>query len=171
MGQPLRSQMLTEAHAQTTKKHRSMIKYYRGRMCTDAYRSTCTEVSTESMGVYGITCQYIYNKDTSVHRVTSMDDSAIKMTVQGKTNTYGEYGRDKPKHYIGMDVVGKVQKVVSYVDSVHQGSWVLIELYLSSHMGLKVLGRIYKSSMLDLCKIITIKLYKDILGVICVNFM
>ena len=68
-----------------------------GIMCTDTCGITRTDVSTESTGVHGSMCLYIYTEGTGMHRVTSTEDSTINTVVQGRMNAYDKYGRCEPK--------------------------------------------------------------------------
>ena len=89
-----------------------------GSMSKDACRSMCmrdcgsaqTDISNESMGVYRSTCPYISTKSTSVHRVTSTENSAVKTVVHGRKNAYNKYGKYKTIWDIGTDIAGKVRK-------------------------------------------------------------
>ena len=117
--------MITDGRGSTwTDKHTHvfMSKDGHGSTCMYARGSTCTEVSTESMGVHGSTRPSIPTKYTGVHRVMCTNDSMIKAVVRGRTNAYGKYGRYKPKWYIGTDVLGKVQKGIIYADALQKGS-------------------------------------------------
>ena len=67
-------------------------------------------------------CPYTYTKVTGVHGVTSTDNSTVKTVVCGRKNAYDKYRKHKPIWYISMDVLGKVQKGVSNVYALHQGS-------------------------------------------------
>ena len=67
-------------------------------------------------------CPYTYTKGTGVHGVTSTDNSAVKTVVRGRKNAYDKYRGHKPIWYISIDVVGKVQKGVSNVYALQQGS-------------------------------------------------
>ena len=87
-------------------------------MCTDDLGSARTDVSTESIGVRGSTCPWIYIKGAVVRGVTSTDDSTVKMVIHGRTNTYGEYRRYEPIYDIGTDVVWKVRKGIRYDDAL-----------------------------------------------------
>ena len=95
--------------------HGSTSKDARGSMCTDACRSMCTDVSnfntgfsTDSTGVHGSTCPYIYTKSTGMQVGTHMDIYMGNTVVRGNTCLYDKFGRCKTKQYIGMDAVGKV---------------------------------------------------------------
>ena len=89
-----------------------------GSTCTNARGSIHTDVSIESTVMHGSTLLYITTKDTVMHRVTYMDDSMTKAVVQGRMNSYDQYGRYKPKRDIGTDVLGKVWKGISYADAL-----------------------------------------------------
>ena len=80
------------------------------------------EVYTESTIVHGSTCSYIFTKCTGMHVVTPTEKSKVKMVVRVKSNAYGKYRRYGPIWYIGTEVVGKVQKGISYSDALNQGS-------------------------------------------------
>ena len=82
----------------------------------------CTDVSTDGTGLHGSTCPYISTKVTGAHVVTSTEKYKLKTCVHGSTNMYDEYGRYKPIRDIGMEVVGKVRKGISYADDLHKGS-------------------------------------------------
>ena len=105
-----------------TQTHGSTSKDSRGNAYTDDCGSTCTDVSTDITGVHGIMCQYTYTKGTGVQGVTSMDDSTVNTSVRDITNTYGEYIICEPIRDIGMYVVGKIQKGISYDDALQQVS-------------------------------------------------
>ena len=49
-----------------------------------------------------------------------MEDSNVNTVVYGRTNTYDEYGIYKPIWDIGTDVVGKLQKGISYADALQK---------------------------------------------------
>ena len=76
--------------------------------------------STDGTGVHRSTCPYISTKDTSVHVVTSIDESKVNTFVCGRTDAYYNYGRYKLIWDIGMDVLGKARKGISYADALHQ---------------------------------------------------
>ena len=64
------------------------------------------DVYTESTGMHRSTCTYISTKGMDVYRVTSMDESTVKMVVRGRKNVYDKYMKYKPIWYIVTDVVG-----------------------------------------------------------------
>ena len=67
-------------------------------------------------------CPYTFTKGTGVHVVTSTDNSTVKTVVRGRKNEYYKYRGHKPIWHISRDVVGKVQKGVSNVYALQQGS-------------------------------------------------
>ena len=52
--------------------------------CTYDCRSACMEVNTESTGVHGIMCPYIFTICMRMHRLTSTGDSTSKTVVRRK---------------------------------------------------------------------------------------
>ena len=54
--------------------------------------------------------------------VTSTGKYKVKTVVRGIMKAYVEYGSYEPIQEIGMYVVGKVKKGISYVDALHQVS-------------------------------------------------
>ena len=87
-------------------------------MCTDGLGGVCNVVSTESMGVRGRTFPYIPTKGTGMHGFMYMENSMVKMVVRGRTNAYDEYGRYETIRDIGMGIVKKVRKGISYDDAI-----------------------------------------------------
>ena len=55
-----------------------------------------------------------------MHVVTSTDESKVNTFVCGRTDAYYNYGRYKLIWDIGMDVLGKARKGISYADALHQ---------------------------------------------------
>ena len=79
-------------------------------------------VSAENAGVPGSTCPYISTKGMGMHGITPTDESKVKTYICVRTDAYDKYGRYKPVRDMGMDVVEKVRKGISYADALQQGS-------------------------------------------------
>ena len=61
-------------------------------------------------------------KVTVMHVITPTDESKVKTYICVRTDAYDKYGRYKPVRDMGMDVVEKVRKGISYADALQQGS-------------------------------------------------
>ena len=64
---------------------------------------------------------YISTKGTGMHVVNSTDESKVNTFANGITDAYYNYGRYELIWEIGKDIVGKVQKGISYADALQQG--------------------------------------------------
>ena len=55
-----------------------------------------------------------------MHVVMSKEKSKVKMFIRGITDVYDKYWRYNSIQNKGKDVVGKVQKKISYAGTLHQ---------------------------------------------------
>ena len=115
----------TDAHGSTCIDAQTCVSTSKdacGSTCMDDLGSACTDVSTDSTGVHGITCPYIPTKGMGRHGVTSTHNSTVKAVVHCRMNAYENYVSCEPIQTICTDIVGKVQKGISYADALDQGS-------------------------------------------------
>ena len=94
--------------------------------CTNGYAFTeycvnaCTDVFAENTGVRRSMYPYIYTEGTDMHAVTSMDKSKLKEFLCSRIDAHDKYRRYKPIQYICTDVVWRLQKSISYADTLQQ---------------------------------------------------
>ena len=101
---------------------RSTSKDSRGSTCTDARGRACTDIYTETAVMHRSTWLYISTEGMGVHGVTYTYYYTVNVAVQGRRNVYDRYGRYETKQNIGTNVVWKLRKGISYVDALHKGS-------------------------------------------------